>query len=79
MSILDEVIAAKKDPGTTCSVGAWLATQPPKEQTEWAAVMALPVAQVSHAQIHEVMKARGFAYGRSPVERHRAAECRCPR
>lgn len=75
MSILDEVIQAKRGPGSKCSVGSWLASLDNKARAEWEAVFADDT--LGHTQIHRVMKRHGFPTDTQAVSRHRGGVCRC--
>jgi len=73
VSILDEVGEYVIASSNTCTVAAWLAEHPDYSSAQLAEAASVH----SKTAVWKFMKARGFGYGSSPVERHLNGECKC--
>lgn len=67
----------KRKHGMPCSVGVALAAMRPDVRAVFVEAMALPVRDVQHVRVAELLEAEGHKVGKQQVGRHRRGECGC--
>ena len=77
VSLLEEIRAAKRANGGTCSVATLLAKLDPPDSADLAGALSDHDTYPTSVII-EVLRARGHKVGEDTIRRHRRGGCKCP-
>jgi hypothetical protein len=77
MGLSVEDFRHKRKHGMPCSVGVALEAMRPAVRAVFTEAMALPVRDVQHVRVAELLEAEGHTVGKQQVGRHRRGECGC--
>ena len=78
VSLLEEIRAAKRANGGTCSIATLLAKLDPADRADLIEALAADPETYPTTVIIEVLRARGHKVGEDTIRRHRRGGCKCP-